>query len=115
MRAGRRAFTLLVLASLAPLTLLANGLCEHSAAGPSSPLNPPFVRLVLNIPRAGQHRIELHDLSGERVRALRDTELPAGRLALRWDGRDDHGEALPSGRYWVRLDDRLVGSAGLVR
>ncbi len=73
------------------------------------------VRVLVPIAEGGRHRLTLHDGAGRRVRLLRDTELPAGRIAMRWDGRDDLGAPLPSGRYALRLDGAAVGSLRLLR
>ncbi|MFO7653283.1 MAG: M6 family metalloprotease domain-containing protein [Candidatus Krumholzibacteriia bacterium] len=45
----------------------------------------------------------VHDLRGRRVRQLAAEPRPAGPGVLTWDGADDHGAALPSGVYHVRI------------
>ncbi len=44
-------------------------------------------------------RLELFDTRGRRVRVVEGGEFGNGRLLLSWDGRDDSGASLPSGRY----------------
>jgi flagellar hook assembly protein FlgD len=43
------------------------------------------------------------DILGRRVRTLVDADQPAGRYAVPWDGRDDHGRAVASGIYLYRI------------
>ena len=60
------------------------------------------VSLVLGLPRAGQARVDVFDLAGRRVRTLLDGPRDAGRHAIVWDGRDDHGNAVAGGMFLVR-------------
>jgi len=41
-------------------------------------------------------------VAGRKVRTLADRIVPAGELALVWDGTDDAGAALARGVYFVR-------------
>ncbi|HPF34323.1 MAG TPA: FG-GAP-like repeat-containing protein [Candidatus Krumholzibacteria bacterium] len=83
-----------------------------------NPFNPSTeIRFVL----ARDARVDAHvvDVAGRRVRTLaRGLAQPAGERALRWDGRDDGGRALPSGAYYavVHADGRrAVGRMTLIR
>jgi hypothetical protein len=40
-----------------------------------------------------------------------DKRLPSGRHAIEWDGRDDDGDALGDGQYYVRVSLRRQGRA----
>ena len=54
-------------------------------------------------------RLEIFDLSGRRVRTLKDGRLRGGYKLEVWDGRDSQGKLLPAGVYFVRLQaDRRV-------
>ena len=75
---------------------------------------PPSLRLGSNPSRgplelhlvsndAGPSTIGIYDAAGRRVRALWRGELPAGTRALVWDGCDDAGCPVGSGRYWARI------------
>jgi hypothetical protein len=46
--------------------------------------------------------LAIHDLSGRRVRMLQNGGLSAGPHRFEWNGRDDRGQRLPSGVYFVR-------------
>lgn len=48
-------------------------------------------------------RLELFDVAGRRVRTLKSGRAAAGAHRAAWDGRDDHGVALPAGVYLARL------------
>lgn len=90
--------------------------CEVATAVPPAPAqarllpnwpNPfnPSTELRFSLAAPGAVTLAIHDLSGRCLRVLLDSiERPAGEQALRWDGRNAAGEALPSGIYLVRLD-----------
>ena len=49
-------------------------------------------------------RLRVYDLLGRPVRTLWDGPLPAGNHRLRWDGRNEAGQAVASGIYFARLE-----------
>jgi hypothetical protein len=55
------------------------------------------------LPQPGRVRLEVHDVSGRRVRTLCDGERPAGVHTVAWRGRDDRGLVVSPGVYFVRL------------
>jgi len=67
-----------------------------------NPFNPS-TEIRFSLPRAGTAELAVYDLFGRRVRTLVQGELAAGPHAVRWDGRDEAGERLPSGMYLYRL------------
>lgn len=74
----------------------------------------PFVAgtaIEFGIARPGPVSLRIHDVSGRRVRLLRDGQTPSGRYRTSWDGTDDRGHPLPSGMYLVRLElgDHAIG------
>ena len=48
-------------------------------------------------------RIDVWDLRGRRVRRLFSGRVSAGEHQAVWDGRDDAGQALPTGTYFYRM------------
>lgn len=80
-------------------------------AGPSAPRldlvsgNPVrgAAAFRLTLPRAAAVRVEVFDIAGRRLVTLRDGLVPAGALALEWNGRDERGRAAASGVYFVRM------------
>lgn len=47
--------------------------------------------------------ITLHDVAGRQVRRLLDEVRPPGALTVNWDGRDDAGDVVRPGTYFVTL------------
>jgi hypothetical protein len=86
-----------VSASPARLTLLA---MDPVVVNPSS--RASLVRFALS----GRQvvRLSIHDVTGRVVRELAGSELPAGKHAIVWDGRNGAGEAAACGVYFCRLD-----------
>jgi flagellar hook assembly protein FlgD len=60
-------------------------------------------RIRYRIDRAGQVVIGVHDVTGQRVRAMGRGEFAAGEHEAVWDGRDDAGRPSPAGVYFVRV------------
>ncbi len=48
-------------------------------------------------------RLEIFDVSGRRVRTIPGARWTEGWQEAAWDGRDDAGESLGDGLYWIRL------------
>jgi hypothetical protein len=66
--------------------------------------NPSAGAMVftLDLPAAGEAALEVFDLASRRVASPRQGRFEAGRHTLRWDGRDDAGNALAPGVYLAR-------------
>jgi flagellar hook assembly protein FlgD len=47
--------------------------------------------------------VTVFDATGRRVAVIADGTYAAGPMAVAWDGRDDSGRRLASGRYVCRL------------
>ena len=62
-----------------------------------------FARVDFEIPRSGQVNLDIFNLQGQKVRRLIDGAREAGNSSATWDGRNDHGESLPAGAYFMRL------------
>jgi hypothetical protein len=73
---------------------------ENLLAFPN-PFNPG-VNLQLILEQAAVVRVEIFDLLGKRVRVLaQDLVLPTGMSTLYWDGRQENGEVVPAGIYFI--------------
>ncbi len=57
--------------------------------------------------------VAIFDLTGRRVRMIRQGEFARGLTTLSWDGRDERGEELRSGVYLLRFS--AAGSAAVFR
>ena len=55
------------------------------------------------MPKSGAVRLDIYNLSGQRVRTLLDGQAEAGLNTVRWDGRGSNNRALPPGAYFVTL------------
>lgn len=53
--------------------------------------------------RASRLRVSIFDLRGRRVRRLVEGTYPPGRHEIVWDGRNDRGEIVSAGIYFVRM------------
>jgi hypothetical protein len=84
------------------------------ARGPGFALGPPqpnpmrsSTRFSISIPddrAVAPVRVAVFDVSGRRVRLIADGPMPAGRHPLTWDGRDQEGERVTAGSYWLDLE-----------
>ena len=62
------------------------------------------VRVVFALPQAARARVSVIDVAGRQVHGLADASFAAGAHELRWDGRDDSGNASAAGVYFVRIE-----------
>ena len=68
-----------------------------------NPFNPE-TSLRYSLPGAGQVRLSVYSLLGQKVRTLVDGFQQAGTYQVQWDGRDDSGRAAASGSYFYRIE-----------
>ena len=78
-------------------------LAENGAGAHPNPFGRNTeVRFTLD--RGGPVTATVHDVAGRSVRTLlAGAVMPAGAVALGWDGRDDAGAAVPNGVYFCRI------------
>jgi flagellar hook assembly protein FlgD len=67
-----------------------------------NPFNP-VTEITFSLPWSGHARLAIHDLRGRRIATLADGLYPAGEHRVRWHARDEHGAAVASGVYYIRL------------
>lgn len=83
----------------------------------------PPIEMTVQLPVASEVNVAVYDLFGRRVRDLQNGNLAAGDHSVAWDGRDDAGQSLSQGIYFLRLvsrgddgrDRRSVLKVALVR
>jgi hypothetical protein len=61
------------------------------------------------LPRAGDIRLTVFDVSGRAIRTLADGAVPAGRHSMLWDGRDGTRARVAAGVYICRLEVKEDG------
>ena len=66
-----------------------------------NPFNP-VTTVHYSLGEKGRVSITVFDVDGRRVRVLVDAEREAGPHSLTWDGRNDAGQSLASGVYFIR-------------
>ncbi len=67
-----------------------------------NPFNPT-TQIVFSIPQPDRVSLVIYNILGQKVATLIDRELDAGTMRVTWNGRDDAGNALPSGIYIYKL------------
>ena len=55
------------------------------------------------LPEDRSASLRIYDATGRVLRTLVDQPLGAGPHAVIWDGRNDNGLPVASGRYWARI------------
>ena len=73
------------------------------ALGPAFP-NPAGAACAirLRLPRSAEVRLRVFDDAGRLVRDLSPGPMAAGVRVVRWDGRDQTGDQVAAGLYWVQ-------------
>lgn len=69
----------------------------------AGPRPTPFrgrCRLAFSLAEAGRVELEIHDVTGRRVRRYIE-HFPAGEQVVEWDARADDGRAVPGGVYFA--------------
>lgn len=67
-----------------------------------NPFNPE-TSIRFQLARDSEVRLEVFSITGQRVRSLISSKLPAGAYRITFDGRDDAGRPLASGLYLYKL------------
>lgn len=67
-----------------------------------NPFNPSTT-IRFHIPATSQVKLEIYNTVGEKVRTLLNEQLAANSYKVVWDGKNDLGEAVGSGIYFMRL------------
>jgi flagellar hook assembly protein FlgD len=75
-----------------------------AGARPDPIVGPEGTRFDLRLAAAARVGLSVYDASGRLQRRFPLVELPAGRHAIHWDGRDDSGRPVASGVYFLRAD-----------
>lgn len=67
-----------------------------------NPFNPTTtVKIILGI--HSRINISVYNILGEEIRILANETLPAGKYTFNWDGKDNEGNFLPGGIYFIQM------------
>ena len=61
------------------------------------------------VPRVMTLSVNLYDITGRQVRSWLRNSLPAGYHSMTWDLRDDEGNPVPNGTYFLRITGEGAG------
>ncbi len=67
-----------------------------------NPFNPR-TKIAFTVATVGPVRLDIHDLTGRRIRTLLNETREPGSYTATWAGNDDHGHPVSSGTYLCRL------------
>jgi hypothetical protein len=67
-----------------------------------NPFNPETT-ISFSVPGRSFVTMRIYDVAGRLVRTLANEEFPAGDHKRDWDGRNDVGQSVASGVYFLRL------------
>lgn len=67
-----------------------------------NPFNPA-TEVVFSVDEAAATDMVVVDIMGRHIATLVDEELTTGKHRIVWDGRDDFGNAMPTGLYMIKL------------
>ncbi len=56
--------------------------------------------------------IEIYNIKGQKIRTLIDSKMQSGPHSIFWDGKDEKGQAVPSGIYFSKIFIKGESSAG---
>ncbi len=68
-----------------------------------NPFNPR-TSIRYSVAESGRASLRIYGVSGRVVRTLVDGPVEAGEHSLAWDGRNEAGDAVASGIYYLRLE-----------
>ena len=68
-----------------------------------NPFNPETTA-YLNLAKAGNLKLTVFNIKGEKVRTIVDKEFSAGEHHITWNGKDDNNASVASGIYFIFAD-----------
>ena len=64
----------------------------------------PETEIRYQLPTPGYVTLEIYNVLGKKICTLLDKTQTAGSYAVRWDGRDELGNAVVLGIYWYQIN-----------
>lgn len=71
-----------------------------------NPFNPS-IEIEYILPEEANHRVDIYDAKGRLVHVLVDAVQAQGENLVAWNGRNDRGDKLDSGVYFIRLSTEI--------
>ncbi len=81
-------------------------------AAPNPFVDDTSIRFALD--EGADVRVRVLDVLGKTLRTVEQGWKAAGSHSISWDGRDDRGDKVPAGAYFVRLDTGSVPAFGKI-
>jgi flagellar hook assembly protein FlgD len=60
-------------------------------------------QIEFQLPQSAHVSIKIYNLRGNEIRTILNENKPAGSYRITWDGKNNHGTAMPSGIYMLQL------------
>jgi sugar lactone lactonase YvrE len=76
-----------------------------------NPFNPSTT-ISYALPQASRVHVKIYSVLGQEVRTLVNTEQNANYYIVTWNGRDNYGNSVSSGVYFIRMVAEPVNSGG---
>ena len=89
---------------LLTLNKFENNLPTHYALRNPFP-NPfnPITKIQFDLPEKGYIRLNIFDINGKLIKTLTNQEYKQGRFKISWNAKNDNGQDVSSGMYFIRL------------
>ena len=80
-----------------------------------NPFNPT-TNIKFAMPKAGNVKLTIYNMLGQKVRTLVSKEMKAGRYNVQWDSRNEFGAKVSSGLYFYRMQvgGKHIGSRKMI-
>ena len=80
------------------------GVAFFLAPAAPNPVQNGQTTIAFGLPQAGQVKIEVYNIAGQRVKTLVNGSLGAGYHQIIWNGRNDAGQRVANGVYMYRMN-----------
>jgi flagellar hook assembly protein FlgD len=88
------------------ISSLTDPIAQYSSSRIESVSPNPFngnTRISFSMDESLKTEISVFNLQGQLIIMLADQTYPAGKHEIKWDGKDDSGNEIPSGIYLLKL------------
>jgi hypothetical protein len=93
------------------LDMVKQGSSTITAAAAPNPFNPETT-IFYSVQGSGIVAIRIFSVDGRLIRSLSEEHAAAGTCQVHWNGRDDGGRPVPSGLYFVKVEQDGISSVG---